>query len=119
VIHLINSKEAKVGDENSVSREVKSFVDANVRDYHEHFDNFRLFEACQIPNSIADWGNKYITEKQPWEADTAEAQPTLNDLWYLLKNVNELYLPILPESAEKAVQALNKLERVILFPKLD
>jgi methionyl-tRNA synthetase len=119
VIHLINTKDAKVEDEKAVSQRVKAYVDAKVAEYHEHFEHFRLFEACQIPNLVADWGNKYITERKPWEADTAEAQPTLNDLWYLLKNVNELYLPILPESAEKAVQALNKLERVILFPKLD
>ncbi|KKQ11214.1 MAG: hypothetical protein US24_C0036G0001 [candidate division WS6 bacterium GW2011_GWC2_36_7] len=48
-----------------------------------------------------------------------EAEKILNNLSYLLKCVIAGYTPILPISSAKAFQALEKREKLILFPKLE
>ncbi|MDD4382184.1 MAG: hypothetical protein PHE21_02470, partial [Candidatus Dojkabacteria bacterium] len=67
---------------------------------------------------LADWGNKYITEKEPWTKDDIEAEKILNNLSYLLSKVIRLYKPIIPESCTKAHAALSSRETVILFQKI-
>lgn len=119
VIHLVSSKGYQVEDEGKISKDFKEHIDEQVAQYHDHMQEFRLFEACHIPNDLATYGNKYIADHKPWEQNEAEATQTLTDLWYLLKNINDLYAPILPESAARAISALEKWEKVILFQKLN
>jgi len=71
-------------------------------------------------DELADFGNKYITKEEPWSKniDKEQAQKIINNLSYLLKIVSEKYLPIIPLSAEKGLNALANREKIILFPRI-
>ena len=76
--------------------------------------------AGEKVDMLADFGNKYITEKEPWEKDkeVVEVGVVLNNLSYLLDKVIKHYYPIIPLSSEKAKKALENREKIILFEKI-
>ena len=71
-------------------------------------------------DELADFGNKYITEEEPWskEKDNKDVERVLNNISFLLKKVILLYTPIIPDSCLKAGKALENREKVILFEKI-
>ena len=54
----------------------------------------------------------------PWSQDVQAAGITLNGISYLLQVASELYEPIIPDGAPKAIDALKNKEKVILYPKM-
>ncbi len=120
VIHLANSKEVKICDEKSIEASFRKEVDDFVIDINSLYDNFEIALASEKIDALADYGNKYITQKQPWskEISLKECEVVLNNLSYLLKAVISMYSPIIPESAKKAFSALEKKEKIILFNKI-
>ncbi len=120
VIHLSNEKQIKINDEETVEDNFKKEVEKRVLGIKSLFDDFEIALASEKIDELADFGNKYITEKEPWEKDVskAECEMVLNNLSYLLKEVIEWYEPIIPESSQKALLALENREKIILFKKL-
>jgi len=120
VIHLANSKEVKINDEKEVSKEFKEKVDKYNKEVQELYDEYELALGAEKIDELADWGNKYITQEEPWVKDKSqeEVEEILNNLSYLLKVVIDLYEPIIPISSKKALEALEKRERIILFDKI-
>lgn len=118
VIHLSNLKSIGKVDENIVEKEFLQHIKDSEQKYHEHFDNFEIFEAIGIINELTRFGNKYITEKQPWDKAATDAEQTLTNLLYLIEKIIVLFEPITPDSASRAKEALAKRENIILFPKL-
>ncbi len=90
------------------------------KEIKEFYDEYELALAGEKIDELADWGNKYITEREPWEKgkEKEEVEIILNNLSYLLQMVSELYEPIIPVSAIKAKKALEKREKIILFEKI-
>ncbi len=124
VIHLSSSKGIVIPtqyDTDALDQTIVDKVSQAEKAYHQHFASLELFEAVSIPNDLADFGNKYIAEAKPWEKDVpAETvEKVLLSLQYLLRSVANLYLPFLPTSATKSLEALQAQEKVILFEKLD
>ncbi|MBP5204414.1 methionine--tRNA ligase [bacterium] len=121
VIHLANAKEVEINNESTVETSFKERVDSYKKTITDLYDAYELSSACEQIDALADYGNKYITEKEPWSKDKTleECGEILNNLSYLLKTVTELYSPIIPVSADKARNALEKREKIILFPTLD
>lgn len=116
VIHLsITNRLTDFDAEEEFEKLVTSFTER----YHQYMLEGEIFDALQAALELASYGNKYITDQKPWEAKEGEAIQVLSNLRYLLKELNDLYLPILPESASKAVKALDANEKVILFPRLE
>lgn len=120
VIHLANSKNVEINNEKAVEKEFKEIVDKYREDIEGLYDEYEIALAGEKIDELADWGNKYITEKEPWSKDVnlEDAKKILNNLSYLLKVVIQLYVPIIPVSARKAEEALDKKERIILFQKI-
>lgn len=120
VIHLANSKEVEINDEESVEKDFREKVLKYKEEIEKLYDEYEIALAGEKIDELADFGNKYITEKEPWDKNLAKeaVQTTLNNLSYLLKTVTGLYFPIIPESSRKAQEALEKKERIILFQKL-
>jgi len=117
VIHLANKKELKFSDlevEGDYGLKVNEFVNA----YHQHFENLEIFEAIQVINNLCTWGNQYVNDTKPWEAGS-DARTILGNLNHLLKVVIELFVPVIPDSAEKARVALDGQQTIILFPKIE
>lgn len=120
VIHLANSKEVEINSEESVGKDFKEKVLGYKEEIEKLYEEYEIALAAEKIDELADWGNKYITEKEPWEKTLKkeEIQTVLNNLSYLLKTVTELYSPIIPVSSEKALDALEKREKIILFNKI-
>jgi methionyl-tRNA synthetase len=120
VIHLANSKEVEINNEETVEKDFKEKVDDYKKEIEAFYDDYEIALASEKADELADFGNKYITEKAPWnkELGKKECEKILNNLSYLLKVVIELYCPIVPDSCKKASLALQNRETLILFSKI-
>lgn len=118
--HLADKYEVSLSADAVISDNVVAVeIDAVKRKYHDSFAALELFDATQVVNQLASFANKYIADKRPWELDAEQAKLIIQDLGVVVYTLAELYLPILPETAENALKALNNKEKIILFPKLD
>ncbi len=120
VIHLANTKEVEINNESKVEEEFLKVVNEYKSKTEELYENFELSHALEEVDKLADYGNKYITEKEPWSKDLnkGDVEKVLNNLSYLLKVVTDLYYPAIPVSTAKAKDALEKREKIILFNKI-
>jgi methionyl-tRNA synthetase len=120
VIHLANSKDVEINNEKKVEEGFKEKVDNLEKEIIDLYDDYEIALAGEKVDILADFGNKYITEEEPWDKDKKEeeVENILNNLSYLLKKVIEYYYPIIPISCKKAKEALEKREKIILFEKI-
>lgn len=120
VIHLSNSKEVEINNEAKVARDFKKTVDKYKKEIEGLYDDYEIALAGEKIDELADWGNKYITNEEPWEGDKEQedVEKILNNLSYLLKVVIGLYEPIIPVSSKTAGTALKKREKIILFSRI-
>lgn len=122
VVHLANLNGISLNSEAAEFR--NGLQNDGVRVYRENaekaYSDYELQQAVELTNTIADFGNGYMTEQKPWESqDKAFIEKVLNNLAYVLETVTDLYEPIIPVSAAKARAALAKQEKIILFNKLE
>jgi methionyl-tRNA synthetase len=110
----INANTITEVQDNAVAAE----LDLAKQKYHQAFADLEIFEATQVVNSLATFGNRFIAAHKPWELEADQAKPIISDLAVLIKTIAELYVPILPDAAQKALDSLESGEKVILFPKL-
>ncbi len=120
VIHLAQSKGAEINKEELVELDFKRKVDSMREEIESYYNDYEIALAAGKIDELADWGNKYITEREPWskDLDFDTCQNILNNLSYLLKTVIEEYFPIIPDSCSKAKTALERKEKIILFNKI-
>ncbi len=121
VIHLANAKNVKINDFDNVDASFKASIDEFVNKANAKFDTFEINEAVKEITGLSSFGNDYIQKEEPWgkEKELSEVEKILNNLSYLLYNVIKLYECIIPESCEKAMNALNTREKIILFNKIE
>ena len=118
VIHLAIEKGVVINNEKVVEKDFKLAVDKFGKEIEAFYEDFEVALAGERVDSLADFGNKYITEKEPWGKEKEEAGEILNNLSYLLKKVAEYYYPIIPRSSNLAQRALKEKEKIILFKKI-
>lgn len=120
VIHLANSKDVEINNEELVENDFKKKVDDFKKKVEVLYDDYEIALAGEKIDELADFGNKYITATEPWnkELKKENSEKILNNLSYLLKIVIDLYYPIIPIGCEKALAALEKRETIILFSKI-
>ena len=120
VIHLAISNDVEINQEERVEEEFKDIVDKYRLKVEDYYNEYEVALAGDAIDELADWGNKYVTEKEPWSKEVGKdaKEKILNNLSYLLKVVIELYSPIIPVSCEKAKIALEQKEKIILFKKI-
>jgi methionyl-tRNA synthetase len=121
VVHLANAKGIEINQEDKVTAEFKAKVDEFVSRANAFYEDYELQQAVQTANGLSDFGNKYVDETKPWEKTVTpdKAAEVINNLSYLLAKVTELYAPVIPDAAARAEEALEKKEKIILFPKLE
>jgi methionyl-tRNA synthetase len=121
VIHLSNSNEFEINQEEKVESEFKTKVNGLKEEIEKLYEDYEIASAGEKIDELADFGNKYINDEQPWDKSVSRkrAFEILNNLSYLLKIVTELYVPIIPISTQKAFSALSKQKKIILFEKLE
>ena len=121
VVHLAGKKKLEINNPEAVDARFKNEVDRIEKKAKEAYESYELQDAAVATNELATYGNKYIDDNKPWSKDLSPAscQLILNNLSYLLSKVIELYEPIIPVSAEKARGMLQRVEKGVLFEKLD
>ena len=120
VIHLSQTLGVEINRYDLVESEFKESVNSFEREISSLYDEFEIALAGEKVDELADWGNKYITEKEPWsrELSKQESGTILNNLSYLLERVIFYYTPIIPVSSIKAREALEGNKKIILFNKV-
>ena len=82
------------------------------------YEAFELHDAVGLINDMVALGNRYFQENEPWKQDQPDAEKTLNNTSYLIQTASELYEPVIPDGAKKAMECLKKQEKTILFPRI-
>jgi len=120
VIHIANSMKFEINNEEKIDEDFKKKVDTIKSEIDKLYEEYEISLASEKIDELADFGNKYITEKEPWSKniDEKESEKVINNLSYLLKIVSEEYIPIIPVSAQKGLEALKRMEKIILFPRI-
>jgi methionyl-tRNA synthetase len=113
VFHLIDTKSVQI---NQVNNQFKIKIDGLVREVNDLWSDFKVKEALVKTNEIVKFGNKYINDEKPWSNDNYS--DILNNLHYLISEVNKLYLPVFPTVYSTIDVALINPKKVIIFNKL-
>lgn len=121
VIHLANAKEIEINNFDKVSLDFINQINNLKINFENHINNFGIMESFGSVGSISSFGNEYIQKEEPWGKlkTKEEIEVCLNNLSYLLNIVIDLYEPVIPESCEKARNALKNREKIILFNKIE
>jgi methionyl-tRNA synthetase len=115
---LANQKEINIADKSKVQNSFKLTIDEMKNKVEGAFEAFELHEAVSIVNEMVSFGNRYFHENEPWKQGIEQTAITLNNVSYLIQIASELYEPIIPEGSRKAIEAIKKKEKVILYPKI-
>ncbi|MBT3602701.1 MAG: methionine--tRNA ligase [Candidatus Latescibacteria bacterium] len=118
IIHLGNQKDIDILDASAIESDFKAEVDEMKNKAEKAYEDFELHDAVSIINEIVSKGNQFVHEKEPWKQEAEDAKITLNNVSYLIQVASELYEPIIPDGAQKAIETLHKKEKLILFPRM-
>lgn len=118
VLHLIDTKGVAIsGDVHTPGfiTAVLKFSDS----IDSHWRNYEIHSALRETNQLVKLGNKYINDNRPWGKDAVNAPAVLNDLFFMLRVVADLYIPVLSEKTiEDIDKAMDARKKVIIFNKI-
>jgi methionyl-tRNA synthetase len=118
LIHLSNQKGINILDSGKVTHEFRTKVSQFQIRIETAYDNFELHEAVTTINELVSLGNQHIHEQEPWKQSLDEASITMNNVSFLMQTATELYEPIIPDGAKKALEAIHSGKKVILYPRI-
>lgn len=114
VLHLVDTK--LNNDILNPEDSFKSTVEAYINDSKSFWDKYKIREALQKTNELVKYANKYINDEKPWNSENYKQ--VLGNLYYLLKEVNKLYIPVFPDKCKETDIAIELKKKVILFNKI-
>jgi methionyl-tRNA synthetase len=82
-------------------------------------DKFEIKNALVVLNDILKNANKYITDKEPWKKDKTDTKIVLNNLYWILSEVTDLYSIFIPEKTDEIKKVLSDKKKVILFNRIN
>lgn len=112
VVHLINIKNHET---DSPEKDFKKNIDSKVIEINDLWNEFKIREAIQKTNEVVKFANKYINDEKPWKSDNTIV---LDNLYYLIENINLLYYPVFPKKYEIIKKCLKDKEKIIFFEKI-
>ncbi len=77
--------------------------------------DYRFSEALASIWELISFGDAYINEKKPWETKDAVV---VGNLVFLLKNIANLLIPFLPQTATKIRDGIEGRTKINLFPRI-
>ncbi len=119
LIHLGNKKEINILDQSIIQDNFRNEIDDIKMKIEKEYEAFELHNVVSLINEMVSKGNQYIHEQEPWKKEYEEASVILNNVSYLLKAASEFYEPIIPNGAKKALNAIEKKEKSILYPRIE
>ncbi|MBL8029517.1 MAG: methionine--tRNA ligase [Fibrobacteres bacterium] len=118
LIHLGNIKNIDILDINAVETPFKEHISSVKKEVEALYESFEIYEAVERILNLISYGNQYIHEQEPWKKELKESHVILNNVSYLLITATELLEPIIPDGAAKAIVAIRKKEKQILYPRI-
>jgi methionyl-tRNA synthetase len=118
LIHLGKQKAINILDPGKITDEFRSQVNDAKDNIQKAYESFELHEAAMAINDLVSFGNQHIHEKEPWRQSYDDACVTMNNISHLMQTASELYEPIIPDGAKKAIEAIRKGEQIILYPRI-
>jgi methionyl-tRNA synthetase len=96
---------------------ITNLVREQVSEIKDLWDAFRITEALDETNKLVKWCNKYINDSEPWKKHDCW-WTVLLEVHYFLTLITELYIPLFPEKSKIALDSLQEVNKVVLFPKI-
>jgi len=118
LIHPGHLKGVNILDPSRIAKDFRAKVNEMKVGIDKAFEDFERRDAVTGINDLVSMGNQHIYEKEPWRQSLDDARITLNNVSYLMQIASELYEPIIPDGAAKALEAIKKGEKMILFPRI-
>lgn len=100
--------EGKIGDK---EKELLLEITHTKEDVEASIAKVKLREALQNIMGLAAKTNKYFQDKKPWAAGEEDKKTTVYTAINSLRAITILLWPFVPETAEKALQALGEKEK--------
>ena len=91
-------------------KEVQDGITLSMKTVGEKIETFRFREALAEAMQLARWGNKYLTETEPWKLQKTDPQRTAFILFQCTQIVAKLSIalePFLPFTVKKIKKGLN------------
>lgn len=126
-LHLIDTKNVAIDIKNielftfpdDTATQYKSQIVEKIDRVSALWESYEINQAIKETNSIVKLANKYINDCRPWEQGR-EYVNVLNNLYFTLNLVNELYLPILSSETYSMIKvSLTLKKKVIIFKKIE
>jgi methionyl-tRNA synthetase len=96
---------------------ITNLVREQVAEIKDLWDAFRITEALDETSKLVKWCNKYINDSEPWKKHNCW-WTVLLEVHYFLTLITELYIPLFPEKSQIALESLQEVNKVVLFPKI-
>ncbi|MBI2076600.1 MAG: methionine--tRNA ligase [Candidatus Aenigmarchaeota archaeon] len=90
-------------------RGIFKIIEDKIAEYKKKMGELRLNEALEVAIALSGEGNNYFQKKRPWETIKTNKKDCAVALYNgssILATVSSLLYPFIPESAEKALEAL-------------
>ncbi|MBI5347598.1 MAG: methionine--tRNA ligase [Candidatus Aenigmarchaeota archaeon] len=97
----------KPGKMGEAEKKLQANLQKKVSEVEQLIDSVRLREALQKIMEISADVNKYFQDKKPWAGKDEETRTALYVSVNALRTITTLLWPYIPETAEKALQALD------------
>lgn len=94
-----------------------NLVREQVAEIKDLWDAFRITEALDETNKLVKWCNKYINDSEPWKKQNCWWNVLL-EVHHFLTLITELYIPLFPEKSQIALDSLQEVNKIVLFPKI-
>ena len=83
--------------------------------YTIFLEEFKFNEALICIWELISYCDKYINEEKLWETKNPKV---VSDLFFVIKEIGNLLLPFIPETAEKIIKAVENKKSENLFPRI-
>lgn len=94
-----------------------NLVREQVAEIKDLWDAFRITEALDETNKLVKWCNKYINDSEPWKKQNCW-WTVLLEVHHFLTLITELYIPLFPKKSQIALDSLQEVNKIVLFPKI-
>jgi len=119
VIDIKNKELFSFDDSVNANSEYKNAIYNKINLIFSLWEQFEINQALKETNAILKLANKYINDSAPWKEGN-EYVNVLNNLYFTINLVNELYLPVLSKETYALIkESLIQKKKVIIFKKIE
>lgn len=111
---MVDFKGGKIDENSPVDSKIKNSAEEAGKNYQNHMENYRLFEALADVFSFIKILDVYINEEKPWilnKNNDPKLEEVLKTLLFGIEKIISWLEPFLPQKMEEAKNYLGKLKQ--------